>query len=92
MLFFIILQPLMNSVPYAENCFRIGKGLEASLSLWDDTTEAPCMYLLLTICEILCMLCFYLTFLFQDLVEHNPCIAVEVLSKLINSPDMDAYA
>ncbi|PUZ44210.1 hypothetical protein GQ55_8G071800 [Panicum hallii var. hallii] len=26
-----------------------------------------------------------------DLVEHNPCIAVEVLSKLINSPDMDAY-
>jgi len=26
-----------------------------------------------------------------DLVEHNPLIAVEVLSKLINSPDMDAY-
>jgi len=26
-----------------------------------------------------------------DLVEHNPHIAVEVLSKLINSPDMDAY-
>ncbi|OEL25186.1 CCR4-NOT transcription complex subunit 11 [Dichanthelium oligosanthes] len=26
-----------------------------------------------------------------DLVEHNPCVAVEVLSKLINSPDMDAY-
>ncbi len=28
---------------------------------------------------------------FQDLVEHNPLVAVEVLSKLINSPDMDAY-
>ncbi|CAN6374859.1 unnamed protein product [Urochloa humidicola] len=26
-----------------------------------------------------------------DLVEHNPCVAVEVLSKLINSPDMDEY-
>ncbi|EEC67934.1 hypothetical protein OsI_35651 [Oryza sativa Indica Group] len=26
-----------------------------------------------------------------DLVEHNPLVAVEVLSKLINSPDMDAY-
>ncbi|CAL4994302.1 unnamed protein product [Urochloa decumbens] len=26
-----------------------------------------------------------------DLVEHNPCIAVEVLSKLTNSPDMDEY-
>ncbi|XP_062183064.1 uncharacterized protein LOC133887141 [Phragmites australis] len=26
-----------------------------------------------------------------DLVEHNPHIAVEFLSKLINSPDMDAY-
>ncbi|KAG8090943.1 hypothetical protein GUJ93_ZPchr0011g27302 [Zizania palustris] len=25
------------------------------------------------------------------LVEHNPLIAVDVLSKLINSPDMDAY-
>uniref|UniRef100_A0A804NKR7 CCR4-NOT transcription complex subunit 11 n=1 Tax=Zea mays TaxID=4577 RepID=A0A804NKR7_MAIZE len=26
-----------------------------------------------------------------DLVEHNPLIAVDVLSKLINSPDVDAY-
>ncbi|KAM0909568.1 hypothetical protein ACQ4PT_014732 [Festuca glaucescens] len=26
-----------------------------------------------------------------DLVEHNPLIAVDVLSKLINSPDMDSY-
>uniref|UniRef100_J3N735 Uncharacterized protein n=2 Tax=Oryza brachyantha TaxID=4533 RepID=J3N735_ORYBR len=26
-----------------------------------------------------------------ELVEHNPLVAVEVLSKLINSPDMDAY-
>ncbi|CAN6362680.1 unnamed protein product [Urochloa humidicola] len=26
-----------------------------------------------------------------DLVEYNPCVAVEVLSKLINSPDMDEY-
>ncbi|KAJ1275222.1 hypothetical protein BS78_05G120000 [Paspalum vaginatum] len=26
-----------------------------------------------------------------DLVEHNPLIAVEILSKLINSPDMDGY-
>ena len=42
---------------------------------------------------ILCMLCLDgLTILFfQDLVEHNPHIAVEVLSKLINSSDMDAY-
>jgi hypothetical protein len=28
---------------------------------------------------------------FQDLVEHNPLIAVEVLSKLINSPDISGY-
>uniref|UniRef100_A0A0A9DEU7 Uncharacterized protein n=1 Tax=Arundo donax TaxID=35708 RepID=A0A0A9DEU7_ARUDO len=27
----------------------------------------------------------------HDLVEHNPNIAVEVLSKLVNSPDMDVY-
>ncbi|KQJ88840.1 CCR4-NOT transcription complex subunit 11 isoform X1 [Brachypodium distachyon] len=26
-----------------------------------------------------------------DLVEHNPLIAVDVLSKLINSPDIDSY-
>ncbi|VAH93767.1 unnamed protein product [Triticum turgidum subsp. durum] len=26
-----------------------------------------------------------------DLVEHNPLIAVDVLSKLINCPDMDSY-
>jgi hypothetical protein len=26
-----------------------------------------------------------------DLVEHNPLIAVEVLSKLINSPDISGY-
>ncbi|CAM0874931.1 unnamed protein product [Alopecurus aequalis] len=26
-----------------------------------------------------------------DLVEHNPLVAVDVLSKLINSPDMDSY-
>jgi hypothetical protein len=32
-----------------------------------------------------------LTLYFQDLVEHNPLIAVDVLSKLINSPDMDSY-
>ncbi|RCV37689.1 hypothetical protein SETIT_8G082900v2 [Setaria italica] len=27
----------------------------------------------------------------RGLVEHNTCIAVEVLSRLINSPDMDEY-
>jgi hypothetical protein len=28
---------------------------------------------------------------FQDLVEHNPLIAVEVLSKLINAPDISRW-
>jgi hypothetical protein len=48
--------------------------------------------LILSTC-FFCMFCFdVLTILlFQGLVEHNPHIAVEVLSKLINSSNMDAY-
>ena len=82
----------MNLLLLAENCFRFGRGLEASLSLWDDTTETPCMYLLLTAESFECFVVDLTIFFFQDLVEHNPSIAAEVLSKLINSPDMDAYA
>ena len=71
--------------------YGISKWPKTCLSLWNNSTEAAGMwfrYLAVVLSFSRIVSSVDLVSYSQQLVEHNPQIAVEILTKLINSPEI----